>query len=185
MIEDTEGIEDEKIIYYITPRLGNEYIICKKSKKLPEPSAYFRSPNTFLKSFLYLSNVEYYNNIHLPKKANMMLQQYLRNVFEKYSKSKENIKYNKIIQVILNNTDGEFDTDPNKNPHYSNFIKLIMKHEKGNIIVIRSDDNGNFMDTVPSKIPQLDITDNENMYYVLMQGSNGLFSPYGKAYKKV
>jgi len=184
LVEDKEDVKDDKIIYYIPPRLGNEYIICEHDKKLPEPSAYFRSPNTLLKSFLYLSCVEYYNNVHLPKKADTILQQYLRNVFEKYSRGKENITYKKIIQVILNNTDGEFDTDPDKNPYYSKFIKLLVKHEKCNIIVIRSGDNGNFLDTVPSKLPRLDVIKSKNMYYILLQRPNGLFSPYGKAYKR-
>jgi len=186
LVEDISNeVNDDNVIYYIPPRLGNEYVICESDKKLPEPSAYFRSPNTFMKSLLYLSNMSYYNNAHLPVKANRILDKYLRDVFEKYSTKKENITYKKIIQIILNNTSGDFDTDPDKNPHYSKFIKLILKEEKCNILVIRSDDKGNFLDTVPNKIPTLDIKENKDIYYILLQHSNGLFSPYGKAYKNI
>ena len=69
LVEDINTDTDEKsIIYYVPPRLGNEYVICQSGKKLPDPSAYFRSPNTFLKSFLYLRNVNYYDNTtHMDK----------------------------------------------------------------------------------------------------------------------
>lgn len=185
LVEDNEDISDDNILYYVPPRLGNEYVICETDKKLPEPSAYFRSPNTMLKSLLYLSNMDYYNNVHLPLKANRILDKYLRVIFEKYASQKESSTYKKLIQVVLNNTNGEFDTDPDKNPYYSKFMKLLLKEEKCNIIVVRSDDNGNFMDTVPSKIPLLDKRENKNVYYILLQHSNGLFSPYGKAYKSI
>lgn len=179
LVEDNDN---KNIISYVPPRLGNEYIICERNKKLPEPSAYFRSPNTFLKSLLYLCDVKYYENVHLPLKANIILEHYLKYIFEKMSKSKENSKTKKLTQTILNNSDGIFDTDPNNNPYYSDFINILIKKEKCNIIVIRSDDNGNYYDTVPNTIPSLSIKSDTNIYYIFLQNSNGLFSPYGKAY---
>lgn len=186
LIEDYENKSNSPIIKYIPPRLGNEYILCENGKKLPEPSAYFKSPNTLLKSLLYISNIEYHNNVIYPKKANDILQKYLSTIFEKYTKSvKEKSSYKKLVQVILNNTNGAFDTDPNKNPYFVKFINAILKYEKCNIIIIREDDNGNFLDTVPNKIPSLDLVKNENVYYIILQNSNGLYSPYGKAYKNI
>jgi hypothetical protein len=58
LVEDINNDADDSVIYYVPPRLGNEYVICEPDKKLPEPSAYFRSPNTMLKSLLYLSNMD-------------------------------------------------------------------------------------------------------------------------------
>lgn len=185
LVEDNDN--NKNIISYVPPRLGNEYVICERNKKLPEPSAYFRSPNTFLKSLLYLCNVKYYDNVHLPLKANTILEHYLKDIFEEMSKNKENTKTKKLTQTILNNSDGIFDTDPDNNPYYSDFLKILLKREKCNILVIRSDDDGNYYDTVPNIIPSLRIKsekENSELYYILLQNSNGLFSPYGKAYKK-
>lgn len=177
LVEDiSEDIEEKNIIYYVPPRLGNEYVICEACKKLPEPSAYFRSPNTFLKSFLYLSNVSYYDNIHLPSKANSLLEKYLRDIFQKYSTSKKSLEVSrnkKLIQIILNNTESNFDTDPDKNPYFSKFIKIILNIN--DIIVIRADDNGNYYDTISNNV--------KDGKYVLLQHSNGLFSPYGTLLK--
>ena len=165
-----EDVKEDNIIYYIPPRLGKEYIICNNKNKLPEPSAYFRSPNTFLKSLLYLSNINYYDNVSLPLKADSILNGYIRTIFEE--ESHENVISNKkIIQVILNNTAGTFDTDPDKNPFFSKFIKVILKKEKCNIMVVRSDDNGNFIDIVNKT---------EKPSYILLLHSNGLYSPYGR-----
>ena len=184
LIDDIKDVGDNKIIYYVPPRLGNEYIICDSKRKLPEPSAYFKYPNTLLKSLLYISNVDYHNNVQFPLKADGILQKYLFKIFEKYSEiNKENSTYKKLVQTILNNTNGDFDTDPDKNPYFTKFINLILKHEKCNLVIIRADNTGNFLDTVPSKIPSLNTINNNKMYYVLLQNSNGLFSPYGKAYK--
>ena len=184
LVEDNDDINDNDIIYYVPPRLGNEYVICKPDKKLPEPSAYFRSPNTLLKSFLYLSNIKYYNNVHFPLEADTILNEYLKKIFGKHSKNPE-ISCKKLTQVILNNTNNNFDTDPNKNPYFSKFIKFITKNEQCDIIIIRSDNNGNYIDTVPSNLPKLSLCENKKVYYVLLQHSNGLFSPYGKAYGNI
>ena len=157
LVEDISGNETNNdgkinnIIYYIPPRLGKEYVICNTENKLPEPSAYFRSPNTFLKSLLYLSNVNYYK---------------------------------KLIQIIMNNTGGTFDTDPDKNPFFSKFIKVILKKEKYDIIIIRANDAGYYFDTVPSKLPKLNLISGKPNYILLLH-SNGLYSPYGKAYVSI
>jgi len=181
--EDKES--DDNTIYYLLPRLGHDCIICNNSKKLPEPSAYFKSPNTLIKSLLYISNMEYYNNAQFPIKSDSILNKYLCKIFTEYSKpKKENFTYKKLVQTILNNTNGDFDTDPDKNPYFSKFINIILNYEKCNLIIIREDDNGNFLNTVPNKIPEISINENKNIYYVLLQNSNGLFSPYGKAYEK-
>jgi hypothetical protein len=185
LVEDNDN--NKNIISYVPPRLGNEYVICERNKKLPEPSAYFRAPNTFLKSLLYLCSVKYYDNVHLPIKANNVLEHYLKDIFEEMSKNKENTKTKKLTQIILNNSDGIFDTDPNNNPYYTDFIKILLKKQKCNIIIIRSDDYGNYYDTVPNIIPSLSIKNEKEqseVYYILLQNSNGLFSPYGKAYLK-
>ena len=165
-----EDVKEDNIIYYITPRLGKEYIICNNKNKVPEPSAYFRSPNTFLKSLLYLSNINYYNNVSLPLQSDSILNGYIRTIFEE--ESYENVtSYKKIIQIILNNTNGTFDTDPDKNPFFSKFIKVILKKEKCNIMIVRSDDNGNFIDIVNKS---------EKPSYILLLHSSGLYSPYGR-----
>ena len=179
--EDSDNSSD--IIYYIPPRLGKEYVICNNENKLPEPSAYFRGPNTFLKSLLYLSNVNYYDNVHLPLKADTILNTYIRNIFEE--QLTENIQsYKKLIQVIMNNTGGTFDTDPDKNPFFSKFIKVILKKEKCDVIIIRSNDSGYYFDTVPNKLPKLNLISGKPNYVLLLH-SNGLYSPYGKAYGSI
>jgi hypothetical protein len=189
LVEDISGNETNNdgkinnIIYYIPPRLGKEYVICNTENKLPEPSAYFRSPNTFLKSLLYLSNVNYYDNVCLPLKADTILNAYIRDIFEE--QSTENIQsYKKLIQIIMNNTGGTFDTDPDKNPFFSKFIKVILKKEKYDIIIIRANDAGYYFDTVPSKLPKLNLISGKPNYILLLH-SNGLYSPYGKAYVSI
>ena len=168
-----EDIDEKNIIYYVPPKLGNACVICDRDNKLPSPSAYFQSPNTFLKSFLYLKNVKYYDNVHLPSKANSLLEKYLEKIFRTYSQ--ENTS-KKLVQILLN-YNSDFDADPGKNPYFSKFLKIILKHEKCNIIVIRANKFGNYYDTVPNKILP---NDNPNCpVYVLLQHSNGSFSPYG------
>ena len=186
-IIDEKYDKDVEIIYYIPVRLGKEYIVCDNTKKLPEPSAYFRAPNTFLKSLLYMSNLSFYENVSTSLKADGILNLYMRDVFEKLNNltfnEVENLQpYRKLIQIILNNTGGTFDTDPDKNPFFSKFINIILKKEKCNIIVVRSDCDGNYYDTVPSKIPNLNIQPTGKINYILLLNSNGLYSPYGKAY---
>ena len=39
LIEDNDN--NKNIISYVPPRFGNEYVICDRNKKLPEPSAYY------------------------------------------------------------------------------------------------------------------------------------------------
>jgi len=181
LVEDiSENDDNGNIIYYIPPRLGKEYVICNNENKLPHPSAYFRSPNTFLKSLLYLSNVNYYDNVSLPVKANTILNTYIRDIF--VEQSNENIHSNKkLVQIIMNNTGGTFDTDPDKNPFFSKFIKVILKKEKCDIIIIRANDSGYYFDTVPNKLPNLNLISGKPNYILLLH-SNGLYSPYGTAY---
>ena len=173
--------DNDTLIPYITPMHSTEYVINEKNKPLPEPSADFNYSNTLLKSILYLSNIQYYENIQYPKKADMVLKKYLRDLFEKYTDSKkENSKYKSFIQIMLNNINK--DLDPSKNPHFSKFITLLKIEEKCDIIIIRSNEKGTFFDTVPYKLPNLTIEKNNKLYYILLQKANGLFSPYGKAY---
>ena len=179
---DTTNSKSYNVIYYIPPNLKTEYIVCNTEKKIPEPSAYFRSPNTFMKSLLYLSNFNYYDNVSLPLKADNILNTYIRYMFDE--KITENIQSNKkLIQIIMNNTGGNFDTDPDKNPFFSKFIKIVLKKENCNIIIIRSDNDGYYLDTIPNKIPELNLT-NGKISYLLLLNSNGLYSPYGKVYIK-
>ena len=162
------------------PYFGKESIICNIKSKLPEPSAYFRSPNTFLKSFLYLSNSSYYENVSYPSNANQILNTYIRNIFEEHSK--DNVPSNKkLVQIMMNNTSGIFDTDPDKNSFFSKFIKIILKKEKCEIIIIREKDG--FFDTIPNKIPDIDIKNKDSKsVYILLLNQNGVYSPYGKSY---
>ena len=170
----------DKSIEYILPYFGKESIICNIKSKLPEPSAYFRSPNTFLKSFLYLSNSSYYENISYPSNANQILNTYIRNIFEEHSK--DNVPSNKkLVQIMMNNTSGIFDTDPDKNSFFSKFIKIILKKEKCEIIIIREKDG--FFDTIPNKIPDIDVKNKDSKsVYILLLNQNGVYSPYGKSY---
>lgn len=173
--------EGSNLIPYITPLNSSEYIIREINKELPEPSADFNYSNTLLKSILYLSNIQYYQNVQYPKKADMIIKNYLRNLFEKYTDSKkENSKYKGFIQIVLNNINK--DLDPSKNPHFSKFITMLEKEEKCNIIIIRSNVNGTFFDTVPCDIPDLTFEKSNKLYYILLQKANGLFSPYGLSY---
>ena len=50
LVEKDDDTKEEYVLYYIPPRLGTEHIIFSPDHKLPEPSAYFRSPNTLVKS---------------------------------------------------------------------------------------------------------------------------------------
>lgn len=158
-------------IRYIPPRSGNEYIVCSKVTKLPEPSAYFSSPNSFVKSYLYLKNKDFYESVHLPEKMNRLLIDYLRKLSLKYQSNK---KYKKLIQKLLNNSIP--DTDPLKNDLFEILLELLEKDCK--IEVIRSDINENFLEYIKTnkKIQKQGL--------LLLQYPTGLFAPYGTLYQK-
>jgi hypothetical protein len=174
----SEETETDNIIYYTPPRLCSEHIVCEYGKKLPEPSAYFRGPNTFIKSVLYLTNIKFYENAHLPLKANRILMDFLR---EKVMEEKKNWTYKKLIQNILNNSKLNLDTDPSKTPYFDKFLDLVLDREY-QIVIIQSDKEGNYWDSIPEKLPKLEAEEREKKYLILLQNPSGLFSPYGVSF---
>lgn len=167
---DNISAERKDTIRYVPPRVGNEYIVCNKDIKLPEPSAYFSSPNSFIKSYLYLTNEEFYENIHLPEKVNRLLLDFLRKISLKYQRNR---KYKKLIQKLMNNLIP--DTDPLKNDLFEILLELVEKD--CNIEVIRSNIDENYLEHIKSSRKR-------KKCYLFLQYPTGIFSPYGTLYQK-
>lgn len=174
---------DSEVISFIPPRLGEDRIICDLQTLLPEPAAYFRGQNSFLKAYLYLSSLEFYQYCHLPKKADDIMQKYLRDICEKHpEKNKGKVK--KLIQSIMNNGRDIFDTDPRNNPYFSVFYDLLFPNDSAQIIIVKSSEEGNYRKTIPAKLPSLtlDKTETGKICYILLSLPNHTFAPYGRAY---
>lgn len=149
-------------IIFKTPFLNKNIIYCgsiiNKNYKLPDPIAYFKPPHTLLKSFLYLSDWEFRNG------KESKLTELCHNLFLKKRCNKS------LSKNILSNLDGKFNTDPEYNPFFKTFIQKILKN--CGLILIRSDENNNFVDKIiknPKKKP----------IYVILLNYNQTFSPYG------
>jgi len=183
LVEDNDEIDTKNIIHYVPQRLGNEIIICDSSIKLPEPSAYFRGANTFIKSFLYLTNGDYYNNIHLPLKAKHIMELYIKNLFEKLSREEEKNNNKKLIQYLLNNKISTINVDPKKHKHFNKILKILLNENNCEIVIIKENSQGCYKGIVPSNFKS--IKKNGKNKYILLEHYNGLFSPYGTYYKKV
>lgn len=153
-----------KIIKYILPCNSSNYLICDKDVKLPEPCAYFTSPNSLLKSFLYLTNEEFYENVHLPKKADDILNKYLKTLSMQHVDDR---KYKKLIQKLMNSSIK--DTDPSKNLYFKDLFELLEKKYK--IEIIKCDTKFNFLQHISKK------TDKKKC--LILQYPSGTFCPYG------
>jgi len=154
----------DKIIKYTLPSSGYNNIICSREFKVPEPCAYFSSPNTFIKSILYLENLDFYENIHLPKKQNEMVNKYLYNIALKNIEEK---KHKKMIQKLMNNTIK--DTDPIKNLYFKELVQLL--EYQYSIEIIRCDIRNNFFDIIKKK--------SKKKRLLILQYPSGIFCPYG------
>jgi hypothetical protein len=179
--EISENNVKDKLISFTTARLNKINLLCDSSYKVPEPIAYFSGKHSFLKSFLYLTSIDYYKNCHLPKKADEILHNYIKNLLmdEKgHPKSKNKCK--KLLQNVLTMGKNTDDTDPFVNPLFNTLFDFI----KEKILIIKCDNNGYYHTTVPKKIPNLTSEETENICYILLQLPNNKFSPYGKTYYK-
>ncbi len=182
--------EEKKRIPFIPPRLGDEVIVCQPGHCLPEPAAYFQAPHTFLKSVLYLRFQSYYQQSHLPKKSNDILMNYLKellNVFVKEVGQKKEGSAKKLMQSLLGPKANQIDTDPAFNPHFSVLVDLLFPNPSEQIIVVHSNKEGEFYCTTPNKLPEnlsnTNVKEASTCFFVLVQLSNNLFSPYGKTYR--
>lgn len=165
-------IEDNYInhsISYTQPNGNCSNIICKTSILVPEPYCYLQGNNTFLQSFLCLVHKTYIDSIHLPKKASYMMKEYCKTMCSSFTTNK---KYQKCIQKIM--YDKELITDPYNNIYFSQLCKMLFSYNNCECIIVRSDENGNFLYTIPARIPR-----NNTLCIILHQNYTGKFSPYG------
>ena len=176
LADDSDESDCKFISPYVPHRLGNEMIICDSSIKLPAPCAYFKGSNTFIKSFLYLTNNDYYKNVHLPLKVSLIMETYIKNLINTYTE-KEKKKNNKFIQYLLNNKIKDINFEPNKNKYFNKLLNLLLKYNKCEIVVIKENSNGCFKDIIPKNFNKS--KKKNKKYYILLQHLNGLYSPYG------
>lgn len=180
LVEDNK-FEEYNIIQYVPQRLGNEIIVCDSSVKLPSPCAYFKDSNTFLKSFLYLTNNNYYKSIHLPLKASLIMEEYIKGLINIYTET-EKKKNNKFIQYLLNNKIKDINTEPCKNKYFNKILNLLLKDNKCEIFIIRENSQGCYKDIIPKNFNK---TKKKKKCFILLQHFNGLFSPYGTYYNNL
>jgi hypothetical protein len=195
------GLSDKKRIYYECVRLCENVILCDKNVLLPEPPVYFKGRHSLIKSYLYLSSVEFYNNCHLPKKSSEMVRIFLKKIFEKYGKkstSSEIIKSRgaekKLIQNLFLKGDEGIDTDPCENQYFQYIYDNLLDNcdsenkeaeNKPFFLIVKSGDSGNYLKTLPEQIPDLisqKTKDKQKTCYIFLELPNHRFCPYGKSY---
>lgn len=177
--------ENIKVLRYLTPSQEEAVIYCKPGFILPEPSAYFVEPHSFLESVLYLVLPEFYSISTQPRKKDAFLARFIRDTFDNYLKhatQKEIRPAKKLMQHLLHNEWGEYDTDPSKNQDFATFIKVISTVVSDQIIIIHSDQSGHFQSTTPETVPSVDIVESDRRFIVLCQLPNSRFAPYGIGY---
>ena len=179
---DNKDYKDNK---YVINIINNENIYSVPyiyNSILPNPCIYFKSPHTFLKSYLYLTNSEFAHSSKYSLKSDIMLKRYIKDKINEESKKKIiGIKakfYRKLI------SDNNFDTDPTKNIYFNKFIDLLLNDNKEDFIIVRCGKNGLCNDTIPNKIPRNSVLHNKKLkkYYVFLMKYDGLFAPYGITY---
>lgn len=178
-IED-EDVRGYSTIQVIPPRLGSLRIYLHSSMKLPEPSAYFKGGNTFLKSYLYLTDQNFYSNCHLPKKVDDIISTSMKNIC-KENERKNRGKMKKLIQLLMAQTH-RYDTDPKSSPYFSEFYDILLKKEKEEVLIIKSSEVGNYRKTLPAKLPNLTLEPTKKTCYVFLYLPDNTFSPYGRSY---
>ena len=178
-----DSVEDKKNVIQLKTINNNIlYISYSNNSDIINPSISFSSPHTFLKSYLYLTHVEFNKSVDYSLKSDIILKRYLKSKVNKESEKKligvKATFYRKLV------SDVDFDTDPDKNIYFSKFIDLILDDKKEDFIIIRCGKNGLCEDTVPYKIPRNSVTKNKRLkkYYVFLMKYDGLFAPYGMTY---
>lgn len=186
-LDDSDLVESEScdILSFVPPRLGEVMILKNPNKQLPEPAAYFQGTNSFLKSYLYLHSIEYYQYCHLPRRGEEILTKFLMDLC-KNNEEKSKGKVKKLIQSIMNTGREMFDTDPDNNSYFSEFYELLLSDKKTQVIIVQSSNDKTFSRTIPSKLPKLTLEKTETAItcYILLLLPNGQFSPYGRAWLK-
>lgn len=170
--------DDNKSVIFILPNNGEMKIILEKRVKVPEPPAYFLGRHSFIKSYLYLSSMDFYSICHFPKRSDSYVEDFLKKTMrieKEADKNKGKIK--KMIQNILSSD--ILDTDPHTNIYFSILFETLP-----NIIIVRTNSQGYFSKTIPSKLPELTTSKTENPCFILLQLPNKKFCPYGKAFIK-
>jgi hypothetical protein len=152
-------------IYYTTPRQEVEFVRCEAKALLFEPSAYFRSPHTFLQSVLYLVEPSFYQVVHLPRMRQDVLMRWLK---EKLAQCPE---ANLFFQRLVSSEQNPLDTDPTCNKYFPLLMDLLEK-EDVSIQVIHADREGGFKGITPAKTKK-----KKNL--MLLQLSTGSYAPYG------
>jgi len=188
------GSEDEAVeIPFVTPRLGEETLICRKGEWVPEPAAYFQPPHTFLQSILYLRSPGFFQSCHLPRKRQAFIHKYLVKALDDFAanatgKRKEQAK--KLIQKLLSDTSKRLDTDPEQNPNFALLYDILFPKEQKqeNVIVIQTnEETSEFSSTTPEKLPlplSTELAKDEigTTYLLVCQLPSGLFAPYGRTF---
>jgi hypothetical protein len=180
--EEKEIKEFKDNIFYIPPRLGYFKISLEIGSFLPEPSAYFSPPHTFIKSYLFLSSLEFYETCYLPKKAKKLLNTFLKEIFLSVEKRKGHTK--KLIQKVMYQKNDNLDTDPEKSIYFSEIYKTLFSSEENNLILVQSSKENTFLRTIPSNLPKLTKEKTNKNCYILLQFPDKTFAPYGKIYIK-
>lgn len=179
-LEETKESKDLNVIQVIPPRLGCLRIILDGSVKLPEPSAYFKGANSFLRSYLYLTNKEFYENCHLPKKADEIISSFMKDLCQKHEKKNKG-KTKKLIQLLMSQTHG-YDTDPSSSPYFAEFYDILLRKEKEEVVIIKSSEIGNFRKTLPVKLPVFTTEPTNKIAYIFLNLPDNTFSPYGRTF---
>lgn len=201
-IRDTEAISEVSEISqdapcveipFVTPRLGEETLICRKGEWVPEPAAYFQPPHTFLQSILYLRSPAFFQSCHLPRKRHAYIHKYLVKALGDFAanatgKRKEVAK--KLIQKLLSDTGRRLDTDPEQNPNFALLYDILFPKEQKqeNVIVIQTnEETSEFSSTTPEKLPlplSTELAKDEigTTYLLVCKLPSGLFAPYGRTF---
>jgi len=182
-VVEKKSTEDKKNIIHVKNYFNHiTHISYSNASELPNPSIYFSSPHTFLKSYLYLTHIEFNKSVKYPLKSDIILKRYIKIKVNKESEKKIiGVKASFFRKLV---SDADFDTDPNKNVYFSKFIDLILDDKKEDFIIIRCGKNGLCKDTIPYKIPRNSVTQKKKSkkYYVFLMKYDGLFAPYGVTY---
>lgn len=161
-IPEPETGDEKSYIYYLTPRQEREFVCCKPKALLFEPSAYFRSPHTFLQSVLFLIEPRFYQVAHLPQQRRDVLLRWLKDKLSHLPEGK------KFLQQILSS---EVDTDPSNHSYFPILVRLL-ETESRSIQVVHADSEGKFKGVTKNK-------EKKKSTILLLQLPTGCYAPYG------
>jgi hypothetical protein len=181
-IEKKRG--EEKKISLIDSEMKGFEIVMGEGEKLSKPRVYFNEKNSFLKSYLYLTDMIFYENCHLPGRSNQIIDKFMKKISEELI-GKSRGKGKKLMQTVINYGISNIDTDPKYSFYFSDLYDILFtKRNKHKIVVLESDEYFYHKKTIPNKIPKLYKEKTENICYIFLYLPNGRFCPYGISYLK-